>query len=856
MSRKKFHRLPGHIKPKRYELMIKPNLESFTYDGRETIFLELGKASREITLHCKEIVIESAGIGSRGYELGSRSIVYNKKAETSTIRFGKRVPKGKAELKLSFKGILNDQMRGFYRSRYTHQGKDKYMATTQFEATDARRAFPCFDEPAQKAIFDVTLMVPKELAVISNTIETSVTEHESGYKIVKFQPTPKMSTYLLAMIVGDFEFVEGKTKKGIVVRVFTTPGKTHQAKFALETAIRVLEFYNEYFGIRYPLPVLDLIAIPDFTAAAMENWGAITYRETAVLVDPENTSASNKQWVAIVIAHEIAHQWFGNLVTMHWWTDLWLNEGFAAYMENLVTDKLFPEYDIMGQFVASRFESALKLDGLNSTHPIEVEVHHPDEINEIFDSISYAKGSAVIRMLAEYLGEKHFRDGLRHYLKKHAYKNTKTDDLWAAFEKISKKPVRKMMQNWTKKPGYPMVRLIEEKGKLKIIQSRYFSSPISKQRSKDATIWQTPISFLTDKRRLPEKSFLEAKSKTLITPSAKWLKFNAGEVGFFRTDYPSQMLAALHQPIKRKQLPATDRLGIIRDSFALAESGDLPTTQALELLKAYENETDYTVWTEIAGGLANLNQLIFDQPYYPEFKKFAQSIYDKIVKRVGFTKSKNEPHTFGLLRSLALLQHGIFGGRATLTHFQTQFQNYRVSGKKPQADLRGVCYQLALSAGGKKDFDFLIGEHNKESFHEEQDRIARALGAAQDKALLVRALNFSISRHVRPQDSPFLAVAVGRNPLGRELEWKFVQKNWPYLSKHYGRGGHLLEWFVVPAGKFHDAEKAKEFEKFFKKHPTQSLTRTIQQIIESIYANAAWLERDGKHIEKWLRENI
>src|SRR3989344_3967776 len=291
------------------------------------------------------------------------------------------------------------------------------MATTQFESTDARRAFPCVDEPAAKAVFDVTLMVPDHCTAISNTIPTEVQEHESGYKIMRFAPTPKMSTYLLAFIVGEFEYVEGKTKEAVLVRVFTTPGKKKQAHFALEVTIKTLSFFNEYFAIPYPLPVLDLIAIPDFSSGAMENWGAITYREAALLVDPEHSSAHTKQWVALVIAHELAHQWFGNLVTMKWWTHLWLNEGFASYIEYLAVDHLFPSWQIWDRFVVADLAQALKLDALANTHPIEVPVHHPDEISEIFDAVSYSKGASVIRMLAEYIGEKDFRDGLRHYLR-------------------------------------------------------------------------------------------------------------------------------------------------------------------------------------------------------------------------------------------------------------------------------------------------------------------------------------------------------------------------------------------------------------------------------------------------------
>src|SRR3989338_2407982 len=379
-------RLSKNIIPVEYDIRLHPDLENFTFEGIETIHLSILQKTRIVTQHSKELEIETVKIGDV-----FAKISYNKKTETATFTFPKNISTGKIKLTLVFKGILNDKMRGFYRSKYAIKGKEYHMATTQFEATDARRAFPCFDEPAQKAIFHVSLIIPKGKTAISNTLPVSVEKHEAGYEVVKFSPTPKMSTYLLAFIIGNFEYIESKTKRGLRVRVFTTPGKKHQAGFALKCAIKTLDFYENYFDIKYPLPILDMIAIPDFASGAMENWGAITYRESALLVDENNSSVSNKQWVALVIAHELAHQWFGNLVTMEWWTHLWLNEGFASYIEYLAVDKLFPHWDIWTQFSTNELGIALRLDALLHTHPIEIPVHHPDEIGEIFDEVSYSK---------------------------------------------------------------------------------------------------------------------------------------------------------------------------------------------------------------------------------------------------------------------------------------------------------------------------------------------------------------------------------------------------------------------------------------------------------------------------------
>jgi len=860
-SKQKSVRLPGHIVPERYRLMLKPDLEGFTFYGEETIYITIVKPTKEIMMHCKDIQIESVVCSNlkfenlpAGRQVENLKLTYNEKTETVTFFSSQIIPKGKWELHIVFTGILNDKMRGFYRSQYMHGNISKHMATTQFEATDARRAFPCFDEPALKAVFDVTLMIPQNTTAISNTIESSITEHQSGYRVVTFQPTPKMSTYLLAFIVGEFEWLEGKTKEGTLVRVFTTPGKKEQGRFALNCAIKTLEFYNAYFDIPYPLPVLDLIAIPDFTSGAMENWGAVTYRESALLVDPENSSTSNKQWVALVIAHELAHQWFGNLVTMHWWTDLWLNEGFASYIEYLAVNELFPTWEIWTQFAFADLGAALHLDSLKNTHPIEVQVHHPDEIGEIFDAVSYSKGASVIRMLAEFLGEKKFRDGLRYYLKKHAYGNTHTIDLWKAFEKISNKPVTKMMANWTGKPGYPLLTVVESKSLLKMSQSRFYSSQPSRKESKDTTIWSIPISVMSSASSRPVSSLMSQKSGVISKPKGQWLKLNMGQTGFYRVDYPAQMLQALQTPIKMKKLPPTDRLGIIGDAFALAESGQLPTTQVLELVSSYNGETDYTVWVEIVSGISKIKSLIENEKFISALKQFSLELLEPIVSQVGWEAQKGEHYSTPLLRSLVLFQAGTNGHNQTIEHAQKLFGQLQ-KGKAPiPADLRGVVYNLVAENGGEKEFNFFIKKYKTEILHEEKNRIGRALGQFKKPALLKKALNFSMSKDVRFQDMPGIATSVWSNSQGREIAWTFMKKNIKVIMERYALGGHMLSRILAPAGQFNTETKAKEISDFFKKHPAPGAARTVNQVLEKIYSNAAWLKRDSKAIGNWLNE--
>ncbi|HVT01158.1 MAG TPA: M1 family metallopeptidase, partial [Patescibacteria group bacterium] len=530
--------LPNDIIPTKYNIHLTPDLEKFIFEGSETIDIKIKKPVNLITLHSAELEILSAEVTS-GKKTFVGKVSYNDKLETATIKFPENVAVGNGQLNLSFTGILNDKMRGFYRSRYEMDGKEYHMGVTQFESTDARRAFPCFDEPAKKAVFEVSLKIPNDRTLISNTVEEEIIEHDGGYKTIKFAESPKMSSYLLAFIVGHFEHIEKKTKTGVLVRVFTTPGKLKQAKFALEVAVKCIEFYENYFGISYPLPTMDLVAIPDFAAGAMENWGAVTYRESALLVDDDLTSTQNKQWVALVIAHELAHQWFGNLVTMEWWTHLWLNEGFASYMEYVAIDELYPEWNVWAQFVYIEHSRALVLDGLANTHPIEVNVNHPAEISEIFDAVSYSKGASIIRMLAEYMGKSKFKKGLRLYLRKYKYANAKTTDLWDCLKEVSGIEIGKIMNAWTGKSGYPLVSLSKHNKRISISQKRFFSSAVSARKSNDEQLWPIPLSLVTPK--LSKSPFFLFDKKSMDLPlnlsDAAFIKLNAHETSFLRVDY-------------------------------------------------------------------------------------------------------------------------------------------------------------------------------------------------------------------------------------------------------------------------------------------------------------------------------
>lgn len=837
------------MKPFRYDLTFKPDLKKFTFEGEEVIALRLAKATKTIVLHAKELKIASAQIVGGAEKITASRIAYDKKAETATFLFPKPIPKGNLWLKVIFRGMLNEKMRGFYRSRYKVNGKTRYMATTQFEATDARRAFPCFDEPAMKAEFNVTLIIPKEKTAISNMPPVEVHEYDRDHKVVQFGTTPKMSTYLLAFMIGDFEYIEKRTDEGVLVRISATPGKKRQMRFALDCAIRALSLYGRYFGIPYPLPALNLIAIPDFAAGAMENWGAVTYREAELLIDPRHSSTAAKQRVATVIAHELAHQWFGNLVTMEWWTHLWLNEGFASYMECFAVDRLFPEWDMQTQFVADQLDIALWSDALVSTHPIEVAVHHPDEIGEIFDAVSYSKGASVIRMLADYLGEKDFRAGLRHYLKKYSYANASTVDLWDAFEEVSGKPVAKMMGGWTQRPGYPLLTVSENNRGLLLRQSRFFLSPISRLESRGERAWFVPVRITAEHKKQEKKFLMKEKSMRLPAVGNRWFKCNAGEFGVFRTKYPASIREALKEPVRNKRLGARDRLGLVRDVMALAEAGEVTTAKALDFAAHYKGETDYSVWLILASRLHSIDLLIAGEPFAEGYRRFARDIFSGIAKKVGWKRRRGELHTQTLLRSLALNGFGAYGDLDTLARARKLFSRARGAKNPVPADLRGVVYGLVAKYGGRKEYAKLMEIYRRETLQEEKNRIGRALGAFKEERLLARTLDFSISKQVRFQDAASIIMGVWLNPLGRDLAWAFVRAHWNMFLDRYG-SGHDLARLLMPAGHFTSFEKAKEVERFFKTHPAPGALRTIQQVLERIRANALWLSRDREQLDE------
>ncbi|MGH7875142.1 MAG: M1 family metallopeptidase [Candidatus Binatia bacterium] len=821
------HRLPASVTPQRYELKLTPDLVHWTFAGEEKVALQVHQPVREIVLNAAELAIHSAAVKLPNGKLLNGSVKFDRENEQATFSFPETIPAGGGELQISFSGILNDKLHGFYRSSYKNSdGEEQPLASTQFESTDARRAFPCWDEPAFKAVYQVTLVVDDQLTAISNArVLRETALPGTGKKAVVFADTIKMSTYLVAFIVGEFEATEAVQAGGAPLRVWAVPGKQPLAGFAMAIGKASLEHFAGYYGIPYPGDKLDLIAIPDFASGAMENLGAITFRETALLVDAESATRAELERVADVVSHENAHMWFGDLVTMKWWNGLWLNEAFATFMEMLAVDAWKPEWRRWDSFTVSR-AAAMQVDGLKSTRPIEFPVERPEEAAGMFDVLTYEKGASVLRMLEQYLGAEAFRDGIRLYLRRHAYANAETTDLWDALEESTKQAVRALMDSWIFQPGYPLIRVEKEPGGLRLSQQifRYLQDGSDQQRK-----WHVPI-FLRagTKSGVVEKVLLVEQQEQQVEfgEDVEWVVVNAGGHGFYRVGYSSELSGALRQAL-RSRLSAVERFGLINDTWASTLAGFTPLTDYLDLIDRLREEDDVNVWTTVIGSGHHLQRILADRQLASLAERFRR-LLTPAVKRLGWSSQKDESELVGQLRG------DLIGALGTLADDASCQRRARKLLARHEAEPGAVDRNLipALVAilaysGTSNDYENFYHKFKNARTPQDETRYLFALANFRKPDLIDRTLELTINGEVRTQNSPYLMRNILLNRDARGKAWAFMKQHWHDMMRQYPDNSiaRMCEGIIGLV----DAELETETRDFFAQHPVKQGAKQIDQ---------------------------
>lgn len=736
-----------------------------------------------VSLNSNEIEIHSAVVSAKVSVVEFEpEISMNEDAQTATIKLNKALSTGSdAQLKLTFTGTLNDDMAGFYRSSFNVNGETKYLASTQMEATDARRAFPCFDEPALKANFTVTLIADKSMTCLSNMDVVSETDVQgSSKKAVKFNTTPLMSTYLLAFVVGHLNHIESNNFR-VPIRVYATPDQDiEHGRFSLDLAAKTLAFYEKTFDSEYPLPKMDMVAVPDFSAGAMENWGLITYRIVDLLLDEKTSGASRKQYIAETVQHELAHQWFGNLVTMNFWDGLWLKEGFATWMSWFSCNVFYPEWKVWQTYIIDNLQDALSLDSLRSSHPIEVPIKHADEINQIFDDISYLKGSSVVRMISKYLGEDVFLQGIRNYIKKHAYGNTETGDLWVALADASGKPVQSVMDIWTKHVGFPVLSVTEnlESSTISLKQNRFLRT--GDVRAEEDTLLYPCMLGLRTKDGVNEDTMLMEREGE-VKVDLNFFKLNADHSAIYRTSYSPERLLKLGQAARDGLLTVEDRAGMISDCGALAASGYQKTSGLLSLLQGFDTESEIVVWNEMLSRIRSLRAswMFEDSSVKNGLKAFQRSLVTAKAHEVRWRFSSKDDHVMQQFKALMFASAGKAEDLTVVKAAHEMFDAFAAGDVAAiHPNLRDSVFAIVLKNGGTKEYDIVLERFRNAPSSDEKVTALRCLGTAEDPALIERTLDLVMSGEVKNQDIHTALAGLSSSPTGIDARWTWLKKNW------------------------------------------------------------------------------
>ena len=834
-------RLPETVRPEHYSLKLTPDLKAAAFTGSEVIDITLAGPTNSITLNAHDIAFQSVKIEANS-KTQTATVSLDKEKEQATFAVPDKLPAGKARISIEYSGILNGELRGFYLSKTARRN----YAVSQFESTDARRAFPSFDEPAFKATFDVTLVVDKGDTAISNGPIISDTPGPGPDKhSLKFLTTPKMSTYLVAFLVGDFQCTSGE-QDGVAIRVCSTPDKVALTSYGVDVAKYVLHYYNTYFGIPYPLKKLDLIGLPDFEAGAMENFGAITYRETALLIDSRTASINAKEEVALVIAHEMAHQWFGDLVTMQWWNNLWLNEGFATWMENKPVAAMHPEWNI-DQMVADNLDSTLNLDAQPTTRPIRARADTPAEIEQMFDGISYGKASDVLLTVENYLGEETFRKGVHNYLETHLYGNATAEDFWGAQTATSHKPVDKIMESLIAQAGVPLITFGQpENGRVSVSQRRFYLTPSVEP--DPAQKWTLPVCFRTAAGK-QDCQLLTPETTSLAIPQSPLFFANAGGNGYYRSAYAPADYTALAEHLESNLSP-TERISLIGDEWAQVRADKATVGDFLNLVAAVKSDSDANVVSSALDGLGAIESRIASTPEEKDaLRAWFRDHFGPEYSKIG-PPSPNDTANTRQLRALLFASLGEAKDQKILAEAREISEKYLANPESVDPNLAQTALQITARNGDAELFDKLQKIAETSTNPEIQSGALRLLAMFENPDLATRALEYAVSDKVRNQDAAIqlsIALQVDKN---RQLAWNFIQTHWDEVKKEFTP--ELGNALVGATGSFCNATARDQVETFFATHKVPDTDQELKHSIERINGCIELRNLQEPKLRSWL----